>query len=70
MPDLSDLEHEAEDHSQQVDKGIEEGSQEGDKLVGGRDRGLIDKGAQEAEKGLGNAEGPGNQGDAGSSSTK
>jgi MT0933-like antitoxin protein len=69
MPDLSDLEHEAEDHSTQVDEAIEKGDQEADRLAGGRDHGLIDKGAQEAEKRLGNAEGPGNQGAADKGST-
>lgn len=67
MSEMSDIEREAEKHSTQVDEGVDKVAREGDKLAGGRDHGLIDKGADAAEKGLANAEGPGTQGDAGSS---
>ncbi len=59
MPDFGDLEHEAESHSKEVDEGIEKAEQEADKEAGGRDHGMIDKGAEAAEKDLGNQPGDG-----------
>jgi hypothetical protein len=50
MPDFSELEKDAKDHPTQVDEGIDKAKQEGDKESGGRDHGLIDKGAADAEK--------------------
>ena len=55
MPDFQDIENEPKNHSKQVDEGIEKLDQEADKEAGGKDLGLIDKGAQEAEKALGGA---------------
>ncbi len=53
MPDFGDIEQEAKSHSSEVDKGIQQGDQELDKSAGGRDKGLIDKGAAEAEQQVG-----------------
>jgi hypothetical protein len=53
MPDLGDIEKEAESHSTQVDEGINKADQEIDKGDGGRDKGLVDKAAQEAETEIG-----------------
>jgi hypothetical protein len=59
MPDLGDIEKEAESHSQEVDEGINKLDQEADKEAGGRDKGMIDKAAQEAEKDIGQQQGNG-----------
>jgi hypothetical protein len=53
MPDFGDLEQMAKDHSQQVDEGIEKAKDAADKVADGRDHGMIDKGADAAEKALG-----------------
>ena len=53
MPDFDDLEQAAKDHSEQVDQGLEKAKTEGDSFAGGRDRGMIDKAAEEAEKQVG-----------------
>ena len=53
MPDLGDIENEAESHSAQVDEAINKADQEIDKEDGGRDHGLVDRAAQEAEKDIG-----------------
>jgi hypothetical protein len=53
MPDFEDLKREAESHSEQVDEGLNKVAAEGDKVADGRDHGLIDKAAGEAEQQLG-----------------
>ncbi len=53
MPDLGDIEQEARSHSTEVDEGIDKAEQLADKEAGGRDRGLVDKSAGEAEKAVG-----------------
>jgi hypothetical protein len=53
MPDFQEIENEAKGHSKQVDEGVDKLDQEADKESDGKDRGLIDKGAQEVEKELG-----------------
>jgi hypothetical protein len=58
MPDFGDIEKEAQDRTQEVDEGIEKTDQLADKETGGRDKGLIDKGASEAEKELGGQQTP------------
>lgn len=55
MPDFQEIEDEAKSHSKQVDEGIDKVDQEADKETGGKDCGLIDIGAQEAERELGGA---------------
>jgi hypothetical protein len=50
MPDFGDLEEVAKSHSHQVDEGLEKAKTEADSLADGRDRGIIDKAAQAAEK--------------------
>ena len=59
MPDLGDIEKEAESHSTQVDEGINRADQEIEKEDDGRDHGLVDKAAQEAEKEIGGQQGNG-----------
>jgi hypothetical protein len=59
MPDLGDIEKEAQSHSPQVDEAINKGDQEIDKEDGGRDAGLVDKASQEAEKDIGGQQGDG-----------
>ena len=59
MPDFEDLEKDAENHSKQVDEGISAVDKEADKEAGGRDHGMIDKAAQEAEKDIGDQQGDG-----------
>jgi hypothetical protein len=53
MPDFGDLEQEAKSHSEQVDQGIDQAKEAADKEAGGRDQGMIDKGADAADKALG-----------------
>jgi hypothetical protein len=53
MPDFGDLEQMAKDHSEQVDEGIEKAKDVADQHAGGRDHGMIDKGAAAAENALG-----------------
>jgi hypothetical protein len=59
MPDLGDIEKEASSHSSQVDDGINKADQEIDKDDGGRDQGMVDEAAQEAEKDIGGQQGNG-----------
>lgn len=53
MPDFGDIEKVARDHSKETDEGIQAADKEADTELGGKDRGLVDKGAQAAEKDLG-----------------
>src|SRR5581483_4890925 len=53
MPDFEDIEQEARSHGKEVDEGIDKAQQFADKEAAGRDRGLIDKAAGEAEKAAG-----------------
>jgi hypothetical protein len=57
MADFGDLakdaEKEASSHPQQADEAVKGADKEADQLSGGKDDGMIDKGAGEAEKALG-----------------
>ncbi|HET9059653.1 MAG TPA: hypothetical protein VFN61_07005 [Acidimicrobiales bacterium] len=50
MSSFDEIEKEARDHQSEVDTGIGDVEKEVDDRTGGRDQGMVDKGAQELEK--------------------